>query len=69
MTIFNAILITESMIIGLFLLLLLIGNAWQWLDRKRNPHYPFSDIDPMCHPSFVRDKYGRGWIGKHQILT
>ena len=64
----NVILILEAELIGLFLLLLIIGNVWNWIDKKLHPSYPFCDIDPRCHIAFAWDKDGNGWIGDHLVV-
>lgn len=64
----NVILILEAQVIGLFILLLIVGNVWAWIDRKLNPFCPFCDIDPRCHFGFAWDKDGNGWIGSHLVV-
>lgn len=64
----NVILILEAQIIGLFLLLLIVGNILEWADKKMNPRYPYCDIDPRCHIAFAWDKDGNGWIGNHLVV-
>ena len=62
------ILILEAQFIGLFVLFLIVGNVWEWADKKLNPHYPFCDIDPRCHIAFAWDKNCNGWIGNHLVV-
>lgn len=66
--ILNAVLIVEAGIIGLFVLLLVVGNIAEWVETKLNPRYPHCDIDPRCHVAFVWDKDGNGWIGEHLVV-
>ena len=62
------ILILEAELIGLFVLLLIVGNIWEWADKKLHPRCQFCDIDPRCHIAFAWDKSGNGWIGNHLVV-
>ena len=50
-----------------FFALLGAGILWEKYDAWKNPVYPSCDINPLCHPAFVLDKDGGGWIGKVRI--
>ena len=63
-----AILFVEIQIIGLFVILLIIGNVAEWVHKKLYPVYPYCDIDPRCHSAFAWDKAGNGRIGPYLVI-
>lgn len=63
MIFFEALLIAESVFLLTVALLWLAGYLAEKYHNWRHPVLPHCSIDPLCHPSFVRDKYGVGRIG------
>lgn len=67
-SLWEIILIIDSVIISLFILLFVLGYLAKRIDKRLNPHYPQCDIDPRCSPLFVWDENGNGWIGEYLVV-
>ena len=45
----------------------LANLAYKNIENQLFPRYPQCDIDPRCHPAYVADQSGQGWVGNVKV--
>ena len=59
--------VIDALVIAWIVFCALASAAIGLFNEIINPVYPHCDIDPLCHPGFVWDKEGNGWIGNCMV--